>query len=345
MPSNQPSDTPPPALILARRHRALTGNSRDLSRRYRAGSLVRVRTGAYFPKEAWLALKPWERYAMTLTAVARLDPSTKFCYLTDLRIWGLPGPGVPGHIHAITDSPHKAGTLAPTTKAAPDAKTRLTGLERVRTYGIRRHHWPAETVQHRGYRVTSLVQTVLDCVARLDLPDALAIADAVLGSHHGQEKRLTRQELHQAACRMSAAKRRRVEEVLAMADEACESVGESRSRALFRVLGLPAPVLQHSFHDSAGLIARTDFFWPEFGVIGEFDGDAKYLEDGFLGDRSTREAILAEKKREDRLRALGYKVVRWDWKTLSEPDLLDSKLRAAGLKAEKSPRRGQLPRA
>lgn len=334
----------PPALVVASRHRALTGSSRDLSRRYQAGTLVRVRTGAYFPKAAWLSMKPWERYAMTVAAVAALDPATTFCYLTGLRIWGLPVPGVPGHVHAITDSPHKAGRLAPTTKAAPNAQTGLTGLERVRSYGISRHYWPAEAVEHDGYRVTSLAQTVLDCLVRLELPDALAVADAVLGTHHGQEERLTRPELREAASRLGpAAKRRRVEKVLALADEACESVGESRSRALFHVLGFPAPLLQHSFHDGEGFIARTDFFWPEFGVIGEFDGDAKYLEDGFLGERSTREAVLAEKKREDRLRALGYKVVRWDWKTLSDPDLLGRKLRAAGIKDQKSPRRGQLP--
>ena len=344
-PSPDPTSSAPPTLILAGRHRALTGSSRELSRRYRAGALVRVRTGIYYPKGAWISLKPWERYAVTMAAVAALEPSTTFCYLTGLRVWGLPWPGVPGHIHAITHSPHKAGAMPPTTTAFPDAKTGLTGLERLRGYGVRRHHWPSETVQHRGYRVTSLIQTVLDCVVRLELTDALAIVDAVLGGHQGQEQRLTRPELRDAASCLSAAKRRRVEEVLALADEACESVGESRSRALFRVLGLPAPLLQQSFHDSEGFIARTDFFWPEFGVIGEFDGDAKYLEDDLLGDRSTREALLAEKKREDRLRALGYKVVRWDWKTLSDPDLLGRKLRAAGIESQKSPRVGHLPHA
>lgn len=335
-----------PALVLATRHRALTGSSRDLSREYQAGTLVRVRTGAYFPKAAWLSFKPWERYAITIAAVAALGPSTTFCYLTGLRIWGLPGPGVPSHIHAITDSPHKAGRLAPTTTAALDPRTGLTGLEQVRGYGMSRHHWPAAAVQHRGYWVTSLTQTVLDCVVRLELPYAVAVTDAVLAPGRAQEERLTRLELHEAASRLhSATKRRRVEQVLGLADETSESVGESRSRALFHVLGFPAPVLQHSFRDSEGFIARTDFYWPESGVIGEFDGDAKYLDDDLLGERSTREAILAEKKREDRLRALGYKVVRWDWKTLSDPELLGRKLRAAGVTQQKSPRRGPLPRA
>jgi hypothetical protein len=46
-----------PALILASRRRALTGSSRGLSRAYDKGELVRVRTGVYYSKPAWLALK------------------------------------------------------------------------------------------------------------------------------------------------------------------------------------------------------------------------------------------------------------------------------------------------
>lgn len=335
-----------PALILASRRRALSGSSRGLSRAYSKGDLVRVRFGVYCSKPAWLALKPWQRYAVSMEAVACSDTSVVFCYLTSLRVWRLPLPRVPEHIHMITKSPHKAGRLPPTTRAARDPKTGLTGLEQARGYGISRHHWEADVAEHRGVAVTSLVQTVIDCVVRLELPAALAIMDEVLGSRRGNGEGLTRTELEEASASLpSAAKRRRVLELLALADDTAESVGESRSRALMHILGLPMPVLQHSFYDSEGFIARTDFFWPEHGVIGEFDGDAKYLDATLLGDMSTREAIVAEKKREDRLRALGYRVVRWDWKSATNPELLSRKLAAAGITAQKSPPRGQLPRA
>lgn len=328
-------ESPSPALILASRRRVLTGSSRGLSRAYTKGHLVRVRKGVYYSKPAWLELKAWERYAVTVAAVAASDPSVTFCYLTALRVWELPLPRVPDHVHMITPSPHKAGTLPPTTRAAKDPKTGLTGLERVRGYGLCRHHWEAAIVRVRGVGVTSLVQTVLDCVVRLELPEAVAVVDAVLGSRRRKGEGLTRADLAQASAGLaSAAKRRRVLEVLALADEAAESVGESRSRALIHILGLPAPVLQHSFDDPDGFIARTDFFWPEYGIIGEFDGDAKYLDDELLGSRSTRQAILAEKKREDRLRALGYTVVRWDWKAVTDPEVLRRKLEAAGLRRE-----------
>jgi hypothetical protein len=103
----------------------------------------------------------------------------------------------------------------------------------------------------------------------MELPEAVAVADDVLGSRRKEGERLTRNELEAASGRLaSAAKRRRVLAILALADEAAESVGESRSRALIHVLGLAAPVLQHAFYDSDGFIGRTDFFWPEYGVIG-----------------------------------------------------------------------------
>lgn len=67
------------------------------------------------------------------------------------------------------------------------------------------------------------------------------------------------------------------------------------------------------------------------------------LRDDLLDGRSTRETVLAEKKREDRLRALGYKVVRWDWKAVTDPELLRRKLERAGITTQESPPRGLIP--
>lgn len=221
-----PMESSPPALILASRRRALTGSSRGLSRAYNRGDLVRVRTGVYYSKPAWLALKAWERYAATVAAVAAIDPAVNFCYLTALRLWRLPCPRIPDHIHILTPSPHKAGKLSPTTRAARDPKTGLTGLEDVRGYGISRHHWQSDVVGARGFGVTSLVQTVTDCIVRLELPESVAIMDTVLGSRRKEGESLTRIDVQRAADGLtSAAKRRRVLEVLALADEASESVG------------------------------------------------------------------------------------------------------------------------
>jgi len=52
----------------------------------------------------------------------------------------------------------------------------------------------------------------------------------------------------------------------------------------------------------------------------EFDGAVKYAgADG-------RAALVAEKLREDRLRALGYEVVRIVWSDLARPDIIAGEL-------------------
>ena len=95
---------------------------------------------------------------------------------------------------------------------------------------------------------------------------------------------------------------------------------------------MPAPVLQEAFYDERGKIGVVDFWWPDCKLVGEFDGRGKYLRDEYLSGRSTADAVLAEKAREDRLRALGLTIVRWDWATALDLALLEAKLRGAGLR-------------
>ncbi len=83
---------------------------------------------------------------------------------------------------------------------------------------------------------------------------------------------------------------------------------ESWSFALFVTWGLPLPLMQRELRDEDGLIGRVDFSWPQARLVGEADGRLKY---------DAREAVYAEKRREDRLRARGYVVIRWGWSDLA----------------------------
>jgi hypothetical protein len=115
------------------------------------------------------------------------------------------------------------------------------------------------------------------------------------------------------------------------ADARAESPGESLSRARMIELGVPRPVLQHEVRDGRGLVGRVDFFWPERGVAGEFDGRLKYRAGG-VGDRTAAEQrVWEEKRREDRLRSAGLRVVRWTWADAWHPGPLADLLRAAGV--------------
>jgi hypothetical protein len=69
--------------------------------------------------------------------------------------------------------------------------------------------------------------------------------------------------------------------------------------------------MQVSILDDEGVVGRVDFLWRNARVIGEADGALKYENRGVL---------IAERRREQRLRDLGYFVVRWTWEELlNEP--------------------------
>jgi hypothetical protein len=103
---------------------------------------------------------------------------------------------------------------------------------------------------------------------------------------------------------------------------------ETFSRLALVEEGLPEPELQAEFRDEAGLIGYVDMWWPELGVIGEADGALKY---GGGAD------VLAEKVREDRLRALGFIVVRWTWEEIrTNPGAVAARIRQAARLAARS---------
>ena len=75
-------------------------------------------------------------------------------------------------------------------------------------------------------------------------------------------------------------------------------------------------------------MGRCDFGWPEFKVLGEFDGKKKYGELLRRPGQTAEDVLIEEKRREDRLRSLGWIVVRWMWSDLHRPDALVAQLRA-----------------
>ena len=77
----------------------------------------------------------------------------------------------------------------------------------------------------------------------------------------------------------------------------------------------------------AWFFARVDFLLGE-KVIVEFDGLMKYA------DAAGREALAAEKQREDLLRSLGYEVVRLTWADLARPKRVEALIRSAMRRVE-----------
>lgn len=124
-------------------------------------------------------------------------------------------------------------------------------------------------------------------------------------------------------------------QVLASVEPLTESVGETRTRLLLRAMAdLPPVTPQFPFVDEWGKVwARADFLVGE-GLVVEFDGMKKYRAADGLTSPEAQRIVEAEKRREDRIRAMGYAVVRLTWADLAHPALVMTKIREGLRQAE-----------
>lgn len=194
-------------------------------------------------------------------------------------------------------------------------RDRQGGGQRRAWLQVHGHPLPPEHVSEvDGIPTTSLPRTVVDLACCLPLPDAVAVGDGALrlGATPDDLARV----LATFGARRGVGTARRA---LGLLDARSESYGESVSRTLMLLAGLPAPEPQLLVRDERGVVvARVDFAWPELGVIGEFDGRLKYGR-SLAPDEDPTKALWREKVREDLLRDLGWQVVRWIWADLDAP--------------------------
>ncbi|GAA5119234.1 hypothetical protein [Pseudonocardia adelaidensis] len=90
---------------------------------------------------------------------------------------------------------------------------------------------------------------------------------------------------------------------------------------------MPVPVLQWKVQGN-GRVYEIDFGWPELHTVGEFDGLIKYgrlVEPG----QDPADVVVAEKLREDEIRDLGLRVVRWTWSEIDDFDPVTERLKRA----------------
>lgn len=129
-----------------------------------------------------------------------------------------------------------------------------------------------------------------------------------------------------------------VRALLRFADGRHESVGETRLAHVMRLLG-------HRFTPQVWVTAggrrwRCDFELEGDPVVVEFDGLVKYSGGGGAATpgavQAGREALVAEKWREDRLRDEGRQVVRFVWSELDNHGLIAHRLDGAIARARRS---------
>ncbi|GGB42201.1 hypothetical protein GCM10011492_36460 [Flexivirga endophytica] len=185
---------------------------------------------------------------------------------------------------------------------------------RGRTPNVRRRRTslPTEAVDIGGLLVTPYERTVVDDARHALLESGVSVCDDAL------HRSLTSREAllgELAKVPRGRRGRRMAQLAIHLADERAESPLESLSRTRMFQCGLPMPELQKKFFDGAGFIGRTDFYWPALGLVGESDGDLKYTFPEDDSGESAVDALLQEKKREQRLRRHHEveDIARWDW--------------------------------
>jgi hypothetical protein len=296
------------------------GARSELYRRTGRGELVVVARGAYHRRNVDRDSAD-DRYLARVRATRlSLDRSIVFSHASAAVCWGLP---------TINDWPTAIHAIAP----VDDGGRSIAGLT-VHCVGI-----PPDVVRLAGLTLTSLPRTIADIGSTLRLEDAVSMADAALAGMSDTDSRVLRAPMdlasleREVAARGSARGIRQLRWLAGFADGRSGSAGESLSRLAMHRMKCPPPILQQEFRDARGLIGYVDFWWPEFNLIGEFDGRGKYLRQEFTRGRTVAEVVIAEKLREDRLRASRTHpgVLRWGWATARSVPLLAARLRAAGL--------------
>ncbi|MFI6680230.1 type IV toxin-antitoxin system AbiEi family antitoxin domain-containing protein [Kribbella sp. NPDC050470] len=189
--------------------------------------------------------------------------------------------------------------------------TRLDGQSGGVVAGVQHHLGKlatADLAEVEGRLVTSPLRAAVESACTTSFEAAVVGVDAALREYEVSDADV-RRLLHVSEFWPGSPNARAA---LRFGNRLSESVGESRLRVLLHEYGLPTPVLQAELHDADGFVGRVDFHFPAYDTVVEFDGMLKY-------GGGSPEVLVREKRREDRLRALGLTVVRADWADLERP--------------------------
>lgn len=295
---------------------------------YRAlasGSLRRLHPGVHIASSRIGDLSRDELHLMRVVAArSRLHRLDVLSHWSAAALWGLP---------SVDQWPDAVDSTVP-------ASSMLATTRSLRRHRARRG--PGEVFERLGLPVTSLARTVVDIATTSPFPAAVAAADAALFSvahsaHAGQTLESFGAELSGELAELGAGPgSARARRVIDFADERADRPGESLRRVMMHLLGAPAPELQFEVVGVSGRTWHTDFGWPEFGAVAEFDGRAKYTEARYLAGRSPAEAVYDEKLREDDIRPRVRAFGRWDWRTARSQERMRDAITRLGVPCDRA---------
>ena len=287
-------------------------SSKDVRAVIAEGLLIRLRRDVLVEQQTWEASAPWERHALRARAWAGAMPTA------DLQ------PGGVALSHQSTLALHDVAVFA------VDDLVHASRLQHGRGHrsdGLWVHS--PVPLEHAtlldGMPVVPPALACLQVAAQHGVESGLVAADSAVRT--GQATVGAMKALLPLACLKPG--RPQARRVVELVDGRRESAGESRTAWLLHCLDLPRAIPQVEVRDPSGvLVARADFVLDGTRVVVEFDGRLKYHDHA---------ALVAEKLREDRLRELGYEVVRLTWEDLDHPGRVRAKILAALARSQTRP--------
>ena len=283
-------------------------NVDDVQRRLAHGEWQVVRRGVYARSPEIASLTPDQLHRLRIeAALPRLDDRSVVSHLSAACLHGLDLLRPPGRVVQVTRPGARSG------HRRPQLQTYCATLD------------PDEITTVDGFRVSSLARTIVD------LARACGFEQAVVATDHAlRTGRVERPALTAAADRAGRRKgirtahqvhrlRRRRRRKRGRVPQPRSDDPRGRAPAGTAVPGARAHRRRRRPHGLS--LARVN-------TVSEFDGAQKYGRSLRPG-QSAGDALFREKVREDRIRELGFHVVRWTWGELEDPGALAGRIRRA----------------
>ena len=277
------------------------------------GRLVRIRQNVFISATGW-PQDDAERFVLRARAEQTVHPHAVISHGAAAAILGLPHPGTSRWCDGPVELTVESGSR-PSREGVWYHRARLPVAD--------------VTTDSAGFRVTTAARTAVDLAAALPLPEALVLLDAAARSACGEFVAQVRRSDYRNPRLVEATRdlllecarttrSTRLVPAIRLTEPCRESPIESLAAGHFALAGLPSPLWQEPIRTPVGTL-YPDCLWPELRLVGEADGAEKYRD---------QQAAVREKEREQVLRDLGYRIVRWLGKEIiGRPDVVVDRVR------------------